>query len=772
MKRRIGFSGKCCMMVFLFCMTPLFAQSQKVDISALVEAAIDSIEPAIPNVDRLFPYHIRDASVCKGSGGKYYLTGTTDDTWGISEGIRVWESADMKAWKLIGRDGYVWRVDSEAVSPSQLEIKERRGRLMRAIWAPEIHFKKDNYWITYSISEGYGSGLLKSLSGKPEGPYRDVSPEGSLVKGIDATLFTDTDGSVWYIWGDGRMKKLKDDMTGFENDEPPLYPLDAEGNKVGYEGVNVYYREGRYYLMAAEWNSEGPGNGHILRSTNENRRAADGRYDCMIAVAEKLTGPYSKPYIALAHGGHNMIFDDFEGNTWATIFGNDEAAAPFREQPGIVKMKFSVDGRISPVIPLPSRPENDMPVIFVSSEGNGKGGTSWKKAFRSLQSAVDIAGPGTQIWVAEGTYNGPVTLASKQGIYILGGFKGNESSSAERSGKNGGTIISGSGIANHVLLIEDSEYVRIDGLTIEGGRAEGAWEDGCGGGIILKGGGETVTFSGCIIRDNFAIKDGGGVWAVNGASPLFVCCEFINNEAHENGGAVYVDCNADNGYHTRFYNCLISRNKAQANGGVAYIRTDLKQTGTLRFVNCQIDNNFTLLEGGNIFLTGGATLLMANCTVVNNRGLSSGTTIATLGNIPAQNRIINSIFYGNEGGTTLFTANAYTGVDRITGFEQNWTIVRNCIFNSNKTLALFGYPHNMERFFTVKEINALSWGEGNFDTNPMLSDPGNNDFSLKPGSPAIDMGTNDNFFPFDFTGRKRTLNPDYTKSYVNIGCHE
>lgn len=759
-------------MVFLLCTAPLFSQSRKADVSALVEAAIDSIEPAIPNVGRLFPYHIRDVSVCKGSGGKYYLTGTTDDTWGISEGIRVWESADLKTWKLIGRNGYVWRVDSEAVSPSQLEIKERRGRLMRAIWAPEIHYIKGNYWITYSISEGYGSGLLKSTTGLPEGPYRDISPDGSIVKGIDATLFTDSDGSVWYIWGDGRMKRMRDDMTGFENDDPPVYPLDSEGKNVGYEGVNMYLRNGKYYLMAAEWNSEGPGNGHLLRNTNENRRAADGRYDCMVAMADHLAGPYTKSYIALAHGGHNMFFDDFEGNTWATIFGNDEAAAPYREQPGIVRMKFDSSGRISPVIPFPSRPDIDMPVIFVCEEGNDKGGTSWKKAFRSLQSALDKAGPGTQIWVAEGIYPGPVTISSKQGVYILGGFKGNESSSAERSGNKGGTIISGNGIASHVLLIEDSEYVRIDGLTIEGGRAVGVLEEGCGGGIILKGGGETVTFSGCIIRDNFAIKDGGGVWAVNGASPLFVSCDFINNEAHENGGAVYIDCNDDNGYHTRFYNCQISRNKAQANGGVAWFRTDLKQTGTLRFVNCLISNNFTLLEGGNIFLSGGATLLMANCTVVKNKGLSSGTTIATLGNIPAQNRIINSIFYGNEGGTVLFTANAYTGVDRITGFGQNWTIIQNCLFNNNKTLALFGYPHNMDRFLTVEEINSFSWGEGNIDTDPIFSDPMNNDFSLKPGSPATDAGTYDNYFPFDFNGKRRKLEPGLKSSTINIGCYE
>jgi len=748
-----------------------FSQTNSPFIAERIESAIDSIEPPIPLVSRLFPYHIRDIAICRGPGHKYYLAGTTDDTWGVSEGIRVWESPDLKNWKTIGESGYVWTIEKDAVNSSQKEIKDSRGRKMRAIWAPEIHFLKNNFWITYSISAGYGSGLLRSTTGKPEGPYIDVAKDKPLVSGIDATLFEDKDGCVWYIWGDGKMKRMKSDMTGFENEEPPIYPLDADGKKVGYEGVNVYSKKGKYYLMAAEWNSEGPENGHLLRTTNENRRAADGRYDCMIAIADKLTGPYSKSYIAIPHGGHNMIFDDFEGNTWATMFGNDEAAAPFREQPAIVSMQISHDGKIIPLVPFPHTAIINTNILYVSGKGDNSKGTSWSTAFNSLSDAINKATPGTSIWVAKGSYSGGLEISGKYGLYIFGGFKGNEEYAGQRNPSANITSISGNSKKSHVIQIENTEYLRLDGFTISGGRATGSGENGCGAGIFLRGGGESVRFVNCRVTNNFAIRDGGGCYAINGASPLFVCCEFINNEAHENGGAVFIDCNSDNGYHTRFYNCNLSFNKAQSNGGVAWFRTDMKQTGTLRFINCLISNNFTLLEGGNIFMTGGATLLMGNCTVVNNTGVSSGTSVATLGNIPAQNRIINSIFHGNSG-TVLFTANAYSGVDRITGFPQNWTIIQNCLFGKNKTLALFGYAHNMDRFFKAEEINGLSWAEENLDGDPLFGDEENGLFNLKPGSPAIDAATNDNFFPYDCRGIRRTISKEVKKSTINIGCYE
>lgn len=724
----------------------------------LIEMAMDSIEAPLPIVYPLFPYHIRDVAICKGPNHKYYLTGTTDDNWGVAEGIRVWESSDLKQWKLLGEKGFVWTFEKNG-STSQRKVVINRGRKVRGIWAPEIHYLKDNFWITYSTSNVFGSGLLKSKTGKPEGPYEDIKKDGHLVKGIDATLFEDTDGSVWYIWGPGKMKKMKPDMSGFMDEEPPIYPKDASGKNVGYEGVNIFYKNGYYYLMAAEWNSEGPNHGHIMRNTNQNRRAADGRYDCMVAISNQLAGPYNKAYNALSHGGHNVIFEDFEDNIWATMFGNDEAAAPFREQAALVPMTINPQNQIVPIFPYPFKANAAMPVIYVSPKGNNTDGNSWSTALNDLQMAIDQARPGTQIWVAAGTYSGSFKISAKEGLYLYGGFKGNEKKLEARSPINTPTVLDGSGKVSHVVEINQSSYVRLDGIIIQGGNAVGTDQESNGGGLYIKGGGESIRIVNTTLQNNYAIKDGGGFYATKGAGPTFINCTFHNNESQNNGGAAFIRCNEANGYHTKFYNCHFHNNKAQANGGVAYFTTDLKQTGTLRFINCLIHDNFTLLEWGNIVLRGGASLLMSHCTVVGNRGMSKGAAVATLGSVPAQNRIVNSIFSKNEGGT-LFLAAIFSGKDAITGRPQDWTQLLHCLFHENATLSLCGYTHGGGIYENIESINSSSWGSGNVSGDPHFQDYEAGDFQLATSSSAINKGTADNAFPYDFAGQRRKIEMD------------
>ncbi|MCG8310644.1 MAG: family 43 glycosylhydrolase [Cytophagales bacterium] len=748
----------------------LRCQTLNPKVSVLFEEFIESIEPSMPNVDPLFKYHLRDVAICKGPNNKYYLTGTTDDNWGVAEGIRVWESTDMKDWELIGENGFVWTFVNDASNEAQRSIKKQKGRLVRGIWAPEIHYINDEFWITYTVSGGYGSGLLKSVSGKAEGPYEDVKKDGPLVKGIDGTLFKDTDGAVWFIWGPGNMKRLRSDMMGFADNSPPLYPKDASGKEVGYEGVNMYFKDGIYYLMAAEWNCESPKNGHVFGNTDINRRSADGRYDCMIAMSESLTGPYSKAYIAIPHGGHNLIFDDFDGNTWATMFGNDEAAAQFRENPAIVQMRLDDQKRLLPVIPFPYTASEKMPVIYVSKKGNNKDGKSWVTAFHSLQKAIDLAQPATQIWVAAGSYDKEITVEDKKALYIYGGFEVGGENIQSRT-KIAQSEINGQGDTPQVLTIKNSEYIRIDGIKITGGNNAGQKANGSGAGVWLKGGGESIRFANCVISENYASEDGAGVYITNGASPIFIGCEITSNEANLNGGAVYVDCNADNGYHTRFYNCKISGNRAQENGGIAWFVTDQKQTGTLRFINCLLNDNFTLLEGGNIVMNGGATLLISHCTVVNNRGMSKGAAIAHLGRVPAQNRIINSIFSNNYGGA-LFVADAFEGEDPTSARAQNWTEIQNNLFYDNKTLSLCRYSYKADDYATVKQLNATTWASDNVSGDPVFYNHENDDYRLSKGSLAIDEGTLKNAFPVDMNGQKRFLDFDTTDAKVDMGCYE
>lgn len=275
--------------------------------------------PRLPaDLKPLFDYPVRDTCVCV-TPDMYYLTGTTGAPtwWNTNEGIRIWKSKDLKDWTPLG---LVWSFEKDATW--QKPVVDGK----RAIWAPELHYLKGTFWIAYCVNYPKGgTGLLKSTSGKAEGPYVDIHPEGPLTNEIDASLFQDTDGKVYFVYQNGKIARLKDDLSGLA--EKPRHLKPAGDKQVGFEGAFLFRANGRYYLSCAEF--LGPD------------------YHCMIASAEKLDGPWSERYLAIPHGGHNMFFKDRNGRWWSTLFGNS-GNAPFKERPAILRIRFDADGRVRP----------------------------------------------------------------------------------------------------------------------------------------------------------------------------------------------------------------------------------------------------------------------------------------------------------------------------------------------------------------------------------------------------------------------------------------
>ena len=277
--------------------------------------------PELPPLAPLFDFPVRDPCVCLGPDGIYRLIGTTGfpTWWKTNEGIRMWKSADLKTWELLG---FVWTIEKDGTWQKPLKDGNR------AIWAPEIHYLKGNYWITYCVNwPGGGTGLLRSTTGKPEGPYTDVKPDGPLTQEIDASLFQDDDGAVYFVYQDGKIARMKDDLSGLAEAPRLLKPSGAD--HVGFEGAFLFKAGGRYHLACAE--------------SNEG-----GYYDCMVASSDKLMGPYGDRYLAIPHGGHNMFFKDKDGRWWSTFFGSDPHA-PFTERAAILRVEFGPAGRIRPV---------------------------------------------------------------------------------------------------------------------------------------------------------------------------------------------------------------------------------------------------------------------------------------------------------------------------------------------------------------------------------------------------------------------------------------
>ena len=261
--------------------------------------------------DPVLPDQIRDAQVCRCPDGTYYLTGTTGDdaflkpgpdAWLRSPGIQVFKSIDLRHWQSLG---WVWTFERDGTWNKEFGTFGGRGPA-RGIFAPEIHFLKGKFWLVYSVNHttpkhSFGIGL--ACADRPEGPWREMSPERPLTDGFDPNLFEDDDGKVYLLKHGGEISELSSDMTRLIT--PPRHLTAENFPSVGYEGVSLFKHEGRYYLTAAEWNVH-----------------ADGTqsYDSMAAVSTNLFGPYGPRQCALRFGGHNSYFKDTTGNLFATVW--------------------------------------------------------------------------------------------------------------------------------------------------------------------------------------------------------------------------------------------------------------------------------------------------------------------------------------------------------------------------------------------------------------------------------------------------------------------
>lgn len=272
--------------------------------------------PTVNRLKPLFDFPVRDTCVCLGPDKIYYLIGTTGAPtwWNTNEGVRMWKSKDLKTWQPIG---LVWSFEKNAT------WQKKQGD-NQALWAPEIHYINGTYWITYCMNY-QGTGILKSTTGKPEGPYVDIKKDGPLTAEIDASLFQDDDGKVYFVYQNGKIARMKDDMSGLAEEPKLLKPANAP--QVGFEGAFIFKANGRYYLSCADF--------------------TDGRYHCYVASSKNLMGPYGNRYLAIPHGGHNMFFKDVKGSWWSTFFGND-GDAPFTEKPGLLRVEFGLDGEPRP----------------------------------------------------------------------------------------------------------------------------------------------------------------------------------------------------------------------------------------------------------------------------------------------------------------------------------------------------------------------------------------------------------------------------------------
>jgi beta-xylosidase len=315
---------------------------------------------------------MRDTYVMTGPDGYYYMTGTTATPgrafaagrvhcWDYNDGLYLWRSKDLQQWESMGRiwsfdkDASGWQQKGKPLEPGAMSPnKDLLDSFYRAVWAPELHYisSKKKWLLIACMNGGAGSFVLESVSGKPEGPYRNIkgNKRKAIFPNIDLSLFEDDNGQVYLIGHNHFIARMKDDLSDIAEPFRRLteMPYDPEPY---IEGIFITKHNGRYQLLQTVWSvKKADGTFSYLRN-DKNRQDSLFSYDVVVAEAGNIYGPYGPRYAAILQGGHNNIFKDRNGYWWSTTFFNPRGIMGTKFtvtcRPGLVPVKWQ-DGKLRP----------------------------------------------------------------------------------------------------------------------------------------------------------------------------------------------------------------------------------------------------------------------------------------------------------------------------------------------------------------------------------------------------------------------------------------
>ena len=461
-------------------------------------------------------------------------------------------------------------------------------------------------------------------------------------------------------------------------------------------------------------------------------------------------------------------------------------------------------------------------ILYVNKNvtgGNGDG-SSWANAVPELADALKWAKNNEdatwatiplQIWVAGGTYKplyspeDGVNFGTDQvrdnsfllvnNVQLYGSFAGTETSLVDRNLTDTYTsILSGDiGVANdttnntyHVVVSAGAVGTALlDGFEITNGEANGtstlsinsqAINRNYGGGMYLQGN-SSPTITHAKISANASAENGGGMF-LNNSSPVLTNVTLIENNAGGQGGGMFAYDYAN----ASLSNVTFSDNTASTNGGAVYNFSASPSYHSVIFTgntagidggaifnfnastaltNVVLEANVADNNGGAMFNDNNSAPILINVLITGNSGIdgggiynnasSSDFTNVTLANNSASGsgsgffnvsssfNINNSILWDSFAGTASSTNNAYS-------------LIKGVANTANSNIDATG--------LTVDDV---------------FTNAANGNYSLKPGSPAINTGNNtaytnaggDLINDVDLAGNSR-----FIESSIDMGAYE
>ena len=384
--------------------------------------------------------------------------------------------------------------------------------------------------------------------------------------------------------------------------------------------------------------------------------------------------------------GHNDYYDQ-------NVYGSEDMAG----NPRISGDRISVGAYEYQYLPATR-------IRYVKPTATGTGdGSSWDNASGDLQKMIDeladnnVSQQAGEVWVAAGTYKPQSQLISgmnysasfrmRDGISVYGGFAGDETSKQERAKGTmpwdftNVTVLEAAyyesklawtnskwtvgSDSRHVVwfapMSGESDFTRIttlDGVTVQGGYAQGntGLDDFLtdrGAGVYMDG--ANAYLSNCIVRENYATGNGGGVYLKNGRVQTSL---IYNNNADADGGAVYVENRG------LVHRSMLTNNSA-LNGAGVYLYNGAEASSDdpdhpeyLILSTCVVSNN-TVRGNGAVYCDKGG-VLMQN-TITNNECVTAtdatDVNASQTGGIYVDEYalVLNSVLWNNQmqGGTNI-----------------------------------------------------------------------------------------------------------------------
>jgi nitrous oxidase accessory protein len=240
---------------------------------------------------------------------------------------------------------------------------------------------------------------------------------------------------------------------------------------------------------------------------------------------------------------------------------------------------------------------------------------------RSLQGAIDAASPGDTIWVAAGTYHGPIRITKRLVIFGDGG--------PDATFLDGGDSV-------RVVHVEGVNGGHLVGFTIRRGKAPG------GGGVYCLRD-TSYSISSCVMEKNwesgialwqctavvvtddvFRGNQGSGLSA-NSSKLLLRDTQFIGNHAQAGGGLSLVNSETI----SSASNCAFDSNRAEGGQGGGIFA----DSSIVHLASCAFTGNSSTVAGGAIAAVDSSTLWASRTRFQENHAASGGALSTDASNL-------------------------------------------------------------------------------------------------------------------------------------------